>query len=240
MYLTSIIEKSPITQDVNNDNFADWFFAKQRSVTFINPVNYVVLAEHPNLIKDMDHFFFDGILAKQWLGWLKRKQFCRLSFDFTSIADQFFKYSQDHRKSIYILGGTRSELENFTNIIKKKYPKLEIIGRHHGFYIESQWPSVLMEISALNPDTVICGLGCPKQEKAAKEITSKLKKTSAITCGGFIHQTQFSVNYYPKWINQFGLRMPYRFFLEPHTRKRVKYYPIFLVKTFFEHIKGYE
>lgn len=237
MHLTSIIEKSPTIQDVNSDNFTDWFFTKHRSVTFINPVNYVMLAEHPNLINGIDHFFFDGILAKQWLGWLTRNKFCRLSFDFTSIADQFFQYCLDNGKSVYILGGTQSELENFSKIIKKKYPQLCIVGQHHGFYTESQWQSVFVEISALNPDTVICGLGCPKQEKAAEKITSKLKKTSAITCGGFIHQTQFKIQYYPKWINKLGLRMFYRLWREPHTRKRIKYIPIFLVKTFLDNMK---
>jgi exopolysaccharide biosynthesis WecB/TagA/CpsF family protein len=228
--LLEIIKKVPDGYDVTISNFCEWFFQEPKAVSFINPVNYFNLVDNENAY-EIDSYFFDGILAQKWLGLLLKKSYQRMSFDFTSLAPLFFAYCEKNYKTIYILGAKEQELQSFLRIIRKTYPKLSIIGSHNGYFSCEEYISIRQQISELRPDVVICGMGCPKQEEVAVDIRTLSSSTSSITCGGFIHQTQNNLHYYPGWINRLGLRMPYRFIKEPHTRRRLSCYPRFLLRT---------
>lgn len=226
-----LIKRIPGAAIVNGENFSIWFFSAKRKVSFVNPVNYMLLIDNKEILCGIDYYFFDGQLAQRWIGWLRSKDYARISFDFTSVALQFFKYCEKNNKTLYILGATESELINFTHLLMGNFPNLKIVGYNNGYFQDNDFELIKDQIKVLQPDVVICGLGCPKQELISAKIGDISDKISTITCGGFIHQTQTKLQYYPSWINRLNLRMPYRFIKEPHTRKRFWYYPEFLLLT---------
>ena len=219
-------------------NFCDWFFKTPKTVSFINPVNYIKLTNDQKVFDKIDYFFFDGIFAGKWIGFLTRKKYERLSFDFTSIAKVFFDYCTTNEKKLFVVGGSCAELRNFLHTIKAQYPELNIVGSHHGYLEDESFSNIIHHLSDLDFDTLICGMGCPKQERFIALISETYTDKSFITCGGFIHQTQYNTRYYPKIINQLNLRMPYRFIKEPHTRRRIAYYPIFLYRTLCQFVRS--
>jgi len=227
-----LIKRIPNVDIVNNENFSIWFFSAKRKVSFVNPVNYLLLIDNIDILCGVDYYFFDGQLARRWIGWLRSEDYARISFDFTSVARQFFKFCENNNKTIYILGAKESELVNFINLILDNFPSLKIVGYNNGYFQDNDFELIRDRIKLLQPDVVICGLGCPKQELISAKIGAISDKISTITCGGFIHQTQTKLQYYPTWVNRLNLRMPYRFIKEPHTRKRLWHYPKFLLLTF--------
>ena len=234
--MNNIIDKVPETEAVNLSNFCDWFFEEPKTVSFINPVNYFKLVENEQACR-IDSYFFDGILAQMLVGFVTKRSYQRISFDYTSLAPYFFEYCEDNDKTIYVLGAKECELLKFLEIIHSTYPGMKVLGWHNGYFSSEQYIAVKQSIRELKPDVVICGLGCPKQEEIAVDVRSVCSSTAAITCGGFIHQTQNKLQYYPWWINRLGLRMPYRFLKEPHTRNRIYSYPRFILHALFK-MKG--
>ncbi|USD38674.1 WecB/TagA/CpsF family glycosyltransferase [Ferrimonas sp. SCSIO 43195] len=212
-----------------------WMLDGRKVISFINPVNYISLRKNNETMSKVDYYFCDGMLASSWFSFLTGKKLNRFSFDFTSLAGPFFEQCAASGKKIYIVGARTEEIENFTNLIESIYPKVNIVGYRDGYIQSESYSSVCSDISRLSPDVVLVGMGCPRQEQfalvASKCISSA---TTFVTCGGFIHQTQHSQNYYPDIINRLHLRMPYRFIKEKHTRNRLPAYPKFIFSTIYD------
>lgn len=226
-----VLARAPVSEEVTALSFADWFFRTRRVVTFLNPVNYEMLRRSFGDISGIDHVFFDGIFAARWIGKLSGNAYKRLSFDFTSVAPPFFEYCSKHGKKLYIVGAKDTELSAFVSLLEASYKKLQIVGRQHGYINIDQITELSKNIEQAGSDVVLCGMGCPKQEQFSVELSKLLPNVSFITCGGFIHQTQNKLQYYPSWVDKTNLRSVYRFYKEPHTRKRLKFYPKFVWAT---------
>ena len=225
--MDEILLKVQDKNNVNIRNFNDWFFSHPKSVSFLNPVNFLQLRTESEL--KIDFYLLDGMFMVSALHLISDKHFERLSFDYTSLADPFFRYCEAHQKKIYFVGAKQDELSRFINLLNENYPHLAIVGSYHGYVEEPLWPEIMLDIDQASPDVLIVGMGCPLQERFVSKARYHTRVNYFITCGGYIHQTQNKLRYYPKFIDRFHLRMPYRFIFEKHTRKRVFKYFSFLI-----------
>ena len=88
---------------------------------------------------------------------------------------------------------------------------------------------------------VICGMGTPHQESFGLLLKNAKGSIKQIyTCGGFLHQSSESIEYYPKWINRLNLRWLYRAIKEDYVLKRLLVqYPQFLFVALFDFLKSF-
>lgn len=209
-------------------------FDNFKTVSFFNPVNYVKSREFR--VDGVDTFLSDGIFSCAIFSLLGFKYIKRFSFDFTSLAESFFKHCIANKLKVYLVGAKAEEIKNFKNLLSNEYPDLNVVGFSDGYLKdEGKRARTLKHIGETKADVVICGMGCPLQEGFIVEAVQKNQALKlAITCGGFFHQFQHSKDYYPYWVNKFKLRMPYRYYKEPHTRDRLNYYPKFFVLSFYD------
>lgn len=224
-----------LSEDIftSDEDLVDSLFASGRVVTFTNPINFMKLIECCNFIDDIDDIFCDGIVASTLLSLFLRKKLKRYSFDFTSLATPVFQYCIKNNKSIFLIGSDSETLENFSRVVLRSFPRLKIVGKRDGYLGLESIEDVVSTIKDLDPDLVLCGMGCPLQEKFAVIGSKEMPSTTFITCGGFFHQHQKKAQYYPKFIDKLNLRMPYRFFKEKHTRSRIFLYPKFVFYILF-------
>lgn len=158
----------------------------------------------------------------------------RMSFDFTSLANDVFEKCVEKNYSVAFVGGTEEDNVVFTQKIKKLYPEIKITLTQHGYYLNSR---VLSE-SIMNSEVrvVLLGLGSDKQDIFAQELLNQGFEGCIFTCGGFMTQTANTKRlngYYPAVVEQLKLRALYRFFYEKHTRKRYLIdYPLCLITLF--------
>jgi N-acetylglucosaminyldiphosphoundecaprenol N-acetyl-beta-D-mannosaminyltransferase len=152
-------------------------------------------------------------------------KFNRKSFDMTSLAPIVFNEAIQNNKTIYFIGTTPSLIVRSIKNIKSQFPKLKILGYRDGYMSESERSSVFNLICKLNIDYVICGMGTPLQEVFLLELKEHGWSGVGYTCGGFLHQSANSIEYYPNWINKLNLRSFYRMYDEPKliTRYFVDY-----------------
>lgn len=206
-----------------NHSDLDVIFNKGNQIfTFLNPVSYLIALDNKIVFNQFDGIFADGSLLVAAIKLLYGEKVTRRSFDMTSLAPQLFQYAEDNKKTIYIVASKQEETEKAIEIFKERYPNLKFAGYRNGYFSnEKEQEKEAANITQLNPDFLIVGMGALMQEKFLLKVKKAGYQGIGFTCGGFIHQTSKNeIDYYPKWIDRMNLRFIYRMYKEKHTRKR--------------------
>lgn len=195
---------------------------KGKLYTFLNPVSYLDALRNKNLFADFDGIFADGGLLVKAIKILYGTSVERRSFDMTSMAPLLFEYASSHHQNIAIVATKQEPLEKAIQTLRQKYPKLNISYYRNGYFAdEKEMEDEARKLAEMNPDFLIVGMGIIIQERFLLKVKQAGFQGIGFTCGGFIHQTaENKADYYPQWINDYGLRFLYRMYKEPHTRKR--------------------
>ncbi len=198
------------------------FENKGKVYTYLNPVSYLTALENKKLFSQMDGIFADGGLLVKAIKLVYGKQVTRRSFDMTSMAPELFAYAAEHGKTVYIVASKQEQVEEAVEIFRERYPKVKFAGYRNGYFAsEEEMAQEARQVTELNPDFLIVGMGALMQEKFLLKVKHAGYQGIGFTCGGFIHQTSKNeIDYYPAWVDKTNLRFAYRMWKEPHTRKR--------------------
>lgn len=210
--------------------------------TFLNPVSYLDALGHPEIFSPMDGIFADGGLLVKAIHHLYYASVKRWSFDMGSMAPIVFDFAIHEHKRLAIVATKQPVVEKAVEVLRRNYPKLDICYFRNGYFAsaEEQMTEARKIVTEVRPDILIVGMGILHQERFLLRCKEAGFEGLGFSCGGFIHQTaQDKVNYYPKWVNEHGLRFVYRMYKEPHTRKRyAKAAFVFPVKFLWEKVTG--
>lgn len=193
---------------------------KHSTITFLNPYSYL-LVRNQKRIDNIDFIGIDGGLLKSALNIFFKTNIKRISFDNTSLAPKVYKHCLDKNKSIYFIGSTNSNIQQFIKILKSKNPNLHIKGFRSGYFENTEErDDALKTIIRTKPDYVVAGMGTPFQENFILDLKEKGYEGIAFTCGGYFHQTTKDMNYYPDFYNRLNLRWLFRIIDEPKLFRR--------------------
>lgn len=195
--------------------------------TFINPFTYYQLRKHQFSLGGFNGVFIDGFLLCKVLSFLGIT-INRVSFDFTSLAGPAFAYATLHNHPIYIIGSTEENIGNAVGVFREMFPDLEIVGTHHGYLQEEDYPALFEQIQKSGAEMVIVGMGALRQEQFLLSLKDSGFNGLGFSCGGFLHQTADAEGeYYPEWIDKLHMRWIYRIYKEPKLAHRyLLIYPI--------------
>lgn len=198
------------------------FENKGKAYTYLNPVSYLTALDNKGLFSQLDGIFVDGGLLVKAIKLVYGKLVTRRSFDMTSMAPELFSYAEENGKTIYIVASKQEQVEKAVEIFHERYPKVKFAGYRNGYFAnEDEMEQEAKQITELNPDFLIVGMGALMQEKFLLKAKNAGYQGIGFTCGGFIHQTSKNeIDYYPAWVDKTNLRFIYRMWKEPHTRKR--------------------
>lgn len=188
---------------------------------------------------DRIKYFCDGMLMSGLVSLLIGEPVNRVSFDYTSIADDVFKYAEKNSKKICVIGANTEQMTSFSFKITSKYPQLVDPIFFDGYFDNEKLKEIIKKIRDSEVDIVVLSLGAGRQEDVLLKIREHCLSPCIFTSGGFVRQESESRNdYYPYWIDRMNVRFIYRMLKEPHTIKRYLFlYPynfvklIYLIKT---------
>lgn len=202
----------------------DIFKKNNHIYTFLNPVSYIDALHNKTLFQHFDGIFADGGLLVRAIRILYHEEVNRRSFDMTSIAPQLFHFAVENQKSIAIVATKQEMINKTVNLLRKEYPGINISYYRNGYFAnEEEMQTEAEKLTKLNPDFLVVGMGMIMQEKFLLKVKQTGYQGIGFTCGGFIHQTaqqNGQIDYYPHWVDKYGVRFLYRMCKEPHTRKR--------------------
>ncbi|WP_066387520.1 WecB/TagA/CpsF family glycosyltransferase [Neobacillus mesonae] len=215
------------------DILADSVESKRKSfVVTANPEIAMYAHEHPDykaIVQSADMVVPDGIgivIASKILNTPIQERVA--GFD---LMVRLLELGNEKKWRIYLLGGKEETNKKAVANIASRYPQLQIVGSHHGFF---DWKdgTVTDEIKAGNPDIVFVALGFPRQEKWIVQNLPHFSKGLFIGVGGSIDVLAGEVKRAPLFWRRLNLEWFYRLVLQPTRWKRMLALPRFLGEMF--------
>lgn len=144
--------------------------------------------------------------------------------------------------TMYFLGAAEGVAEKAARNLTGKYEGLKIVGTYSpsfGFEKKAdEMDYIINDIHQKNPDVLIVGLGCPKQEKFMYKYRDALQVPISLGLGASIDFEAGNVKRAPKWMRNFGLEWLYRLIKEPKRMfKRYIIDDMKILKLFFKYKK---
>jgi len=145
--------------------------------------------------------------------------------------------------SMFFLGTRQDIVERAAAVLTEKYPALDIVGVHHGFFdkdvASSENQAVLAVINQAHPDILVVGFGMPMQEKWILDNLNQLQVHVAIPVGAFFDYLAGEVVRAPRWLTDHGLEWLGRLLIEPRRlwKRYVLGNPRFLGRILLQKLK---
>jgi N-acetylglucosaminyldiphosphoundecaprenol N-acetyl-beta-D-mannosaminyltransferase len=139
--------------------------------------------------------------------------------------------------SFYFLGSSEDVNVQATDIIRKKYPNIKVVGRHNGFFKDKE-EMLVNQISELKPDVLIVALGAPRQELWIDTNRERIQAKVVMGVGGSLDVIAGKVKRAPLIWQKLNLEWLYRLLSQPSRWRRQLVLPQFAVKAYFEAKRG--
>jgi N-acetylglucosaminyldiphosphoundecaprenol N-acetyl-beta-D-mannosaminyltransferase len=146
---------------------------------------------------------------------------------------ELLKIADKKEQKIYLLGAAPDVIKKTYENLKKKYPGINIVGIHDGYFKDFQEDGIIKDINSKNPDIIFVALGAPKQEKWIFKNRNILNARLAIGVGGSFDVLAGKVQRAPEIYRKLGMEWLYRLKKEPWRYKRMMVLPKFAVKVLF-------
>jgi N-acetylglucosaminyldiphosphoundecaprenol N-acetyl-beta-D-mannosaminyltransferase len=146
--------------------------------------------------------------------------------------------SSGEKFSVFLYGGKPGIGEAAAEKIKTKYPNVTVCGTIHGYHKETEKERHINTINEAAPDLILTGLGFPAQEKWIHELLPKLKKGTAIGCGGTLDYLAGVVKRSPRIMIKLNLEWLDRLIRQPKRLGRMMKIPVFLFLCIKTRIKN--
>ncbi len=183
-------------------------------------------AEFKNILNSADLVIPDGIgvVFASKLNKAKIKERvpgCDITF---SILDKI----KDKDFSVYILGAGKNVAEVAKKNMEEKFPGINIVGTHDGYFDEVEEKNIVNEITDKKPDILLVGLGMVKQESWAYKYKDTLPVKVTACIGGTIDVMAGNVKRAPQIFIKLNLEWFYRLLKQPSRFFRILKIPVFV------------
>lgn len=118
--------------------------------------------------------------------------------------------SNEKRYGIYFLGAEESTLLKMIDILKKEYPKINILGYRNGYFEDSEYNNIREEILNCNPEIVFIGITSPKKEILIKKLQTDNLKSVFMGVGGSFDVLSGKISRAPEWMQNNNLEWLFR------------------------------
>lgn len=148
------------------------------------------------------------------------------------VMEDILKYCEKNSKKVYLLGSEQQVLIKCSENIQKKYRKLEICGKHNGFFDLNNCQHIIEDINQQKPYVIFVAMGSPRQELFISKYMNKIDASIFMGVGGSFDIYAEKLKRAPKWMIKLGLEWLYRVYKEPFRIKRLDVIPKFILKVF--------
>jgi N-acetylglucosaminyldiphosphoundecaprenol N-acetyl-beta-D-mannosaminyltransferase len=149
---------------------------------------------------------------------------------------------QDHNLSAFFLGGSEEASAKACDVIRSRFPRLRIAGRHHGFFLRTgaENDAVIRAICSAAPDVLFVGFGIPIQEYWIEDNLARLKASVILSAGSMIEYVSGAKKAAPRWMANNGLEWFFRLLHEPRRlwRRYLIGNPLFLFRVIRQRLRS--
>lgn len=134
---------------------------------------------------------------------------------------------------IYLLGGRAGVADDAARGLLKQFPRLKIVGVHHGYFQEDD-AAIQESLHSARPALLFVGMGMPQQEKWIAKHLAALNVPVVMGVGGSFDVWSGRLARAPHWMRRLGIEWMYRLAQEPWRWRRILQLPVFMWKVLRE------
>jgi len=216
--------------------------AEKKSFFYLNSHSFYLCfrkEDFKNAFLNADYVIADGYSIVWGLKFLRKQKIEKVVFTHT-FFDELGKLLSEKQFSLYLLGGSNFVINKAVKNIKQNFPMINIAGFSNGYFSTDEEESkIINEISKLNPDILIVGMGMPHSEIWIHKHRHKINSHCFFSVGAFFDFMAGEKHLAPKWLYNSGFEWVYRLIQEP-VRLSKRYFithPFFLMKVFKEYLR---
>ena len=211
---------------------------RKTHVLTLNPEMLMLARRHPEFMevaKQADIITADGIGIALAVRFLRGKAIPRLPG--IDIAERLLAFCEAQGISVYLLGATPSAVEQACQNLKLQFPKLKIVGYHHG-YFQGEEEKVIDDIQRKAPKVLLVGMGAPHQENFIVRTRDRLPCVLMMGVGGSFDIWARRIKRAGNLVRRMGLEWLYRAFQDKSRWKRLAFIPSFILLVISAKLRG--
>jgi N-acetylglucosaminyldiphosphoundecaprenol N-acetyl-beta-D-mannosaminyltransferase len=131
--------------------------------------------------------------------------------------DEFCTLCVERSVKLYFVAGDAVTLERGTDELLRRFPSLQLCGRHHGYIGTdvAQWGAIFADMERCTPDIVVLGMGSPLQETFALACRQRTRVPGLWTVGALLDYYGGRERLAPRWMGRMGLEWLFRLMQDP-------------------------
>jgi N-acetylglucosaminyldiphosphoundecaprenol N-acetyl-beta-D-mannosaminyltransferase len=133
------------------------------------------------------------------------------------------------RWRVFLLGAAPGVAATTAEILRCRYPGLEVVGAYSGSPADADWPAIHGWLASTQPDILLVAFGHPKQDDWIDHHRAELPAAVAIGVGGAFDFVAGVARRAPAWMQRMGLEWLHRLLREPWRWRRMMKLPVFAV-----------
>lgn len=154
-------------------------------------------------------------------------------------ADIFYgllEYANSKAESVYFLGASSEVIEKVCDNIHSKYPKINIVGYHDGFFEDDL--EIVNDIKSCRPTFLFLGMPSPNKERLVTLYKKEMDAAISFGVGGMFDIIAGKVERAPKFWQKIGLEWFYRAIQNRKHMSRVFSQLVPFLSVLFKEIRG--
>lgn len=159
----------------------------------------------------------------------------------TQLMFRFLELKANTGYRFYFLGSTEQILRKAIENLEARYPNLNVVGWHHGYFDFKNDSSVVAGIAEAKPDMLFVAMSTPLKEKFISKNLEKMDVPVALGVGGGVDVAAGCCKLAPRWLSKMGLEWFYRLIQEPGRlwKRYMLTNPVFIWLVLKEFLKGF-
>jgi N-acetylglucosaminyldiphosphoundecaprenol N-acetyl-beta-D-mannosaminyltransferase len=207
---------------------------RPHSVFAVNPEKNFSVPLDPRLHKvfrEADLLIPDGIGVVLAARILYRVRLARVPG--VEMMEEICRLSAGKGYRVFIYGAKEEVSAKSVEILQKRYPSLEIVGRANGYVSPEEMPTLVERINDSGAQVLFLALGSPRQENWYATYASQLQTVRVCQgIGGTLDTIAGTVKRAPRFWCRMNLEWLYRLLAEPKRIARQRVLPIFAYMVF--------
>lgn len=131
------------------------------------------------------------------------------------MMDRLVRHAAERGYSIYFLGAKPEMVTRAVQNFLEKYPSLQIVGYHDGYFSSQEEPEIVRKIKEAHPDILLVGMGSPREELFIYKHAQEMGVPLCLDLGGAFDVAAGMTKLAPRWMRVAGLEWFYRVIQEP-------------------------
>lgn len=127
----------------------------------------------------------------------------------------FLPRAQEKRYRLYMLGASRDVVTTVVDVLTARYPGIQIVGWHDGYFNVNEDTAVADDIAAKQPDVLFVAMSSPLKENFVSRNLAKMNVPVSIGVGGSFDIIAGKCALAPEWVSRIGCEWLYRLIQEP-------------------------